>query len=152
MKIVTVSLSKTIPTGAFMNDKVGMEATVEGEETAESVLSELSNRINKWHELQYKPGWTGPSDWVSSPTIDKPQTIEMREIPTIEMREIPTISKNADNHNETLELIQNAPDMEALLSFKLLANNNAILYAAYCERFKWLLEPGNFAEGLDKNE
>jgi hypothetical protein len=51
---------------------------------------------------------------------------------------IPTISKDSDNHNETLDFIQNAPNMEALLSFKLLANNNAILYAAYCERLKEL--------------
>lgn len=49
MKITTVSLSRTIPTGPYMNDKIGMEASVEDGDTPERVLNELLLQIDQWH-------------------------------------------------------------------------------------------------------
>jgi hypothetical protein len=49
MKITTVSLSRTIPTGAFMNDKVTLEASLHPGESHETVLDNLSHLINDWH-------------------------------------------------------------------------------------------------------
>ena len=50
MKITTVSLSRTIPTGAYMNDKIGIEASLEPGESESDVLHLLSARIEKWHK------------------------------------------------------------------------------------------------------
>lgn len=53
MKIEKVSLSKTIPTGSYMNDKVGAEATLEVGETAEDGLSKLNKLITEWHKSEH---------------------------------------------------------------------------------------------------
>lgn len=50
MKITTVSLSRTIPTGAYMNDKIGLEASLDLGESESDVLHLLSARIEKWHK------------------------------------------------------------------------------------------------------
>lgn len=51
---------------------------------------------------------------------------------------IPTISTEKVDPNDTQALIQNAPSLEVLTTFKLLASNNTELYKAYCERLKEL--------------
>lgn len=50
MKITVVSLSRTIPTGPYMNDKITMEASLHPGESHETVLDNLSHLINEWHK------------------------------------------------------------------------------------------------------
>lgn len=50
MKITTVSLSRTIPTGPYMNDKVGMEATIGPDESEVEALDTLQRAIENWHK------------------------------------------------------------------------------------------------------
>ncbi len=53
MKIEKVSISRTIPTGPYMNDKIGMEASLEDGETPEAALSELNKRVTEWHKAEH---------------------------------------------------------------------------------------------------
>ena len=48
------------------------------------------------------------------------------------------IQTERSDPNDTMALIQNAPSMEVLTTFKLLAENDKDLYAAYCHRLKQL--------------
>jgi hypothetical protein len=139
--IKVVSYGMTIGDNKFGNSRPGVvEASIKNGRTLEEALDELDERLNCWHRKRYPTLYqeTKPLEFVPQNPESYRQTD--RFMPEV-VRDIPIISKDSDNHNETLELIQNAPDMEALLSFKLLANNNAILYAAYCERLKYLLAP-----------
>src|ERR1700683_655117 len=89
MKIVSVSLSCTIPTGAFMNDKVGMEATLEPGESEFEALHALSSRIERWHKenkphlyQESKPPthMQGGEAWISAPVNALPQVIDLKEV------------------------------------------------------------------------
>jgi hypothetical protein len=131
MKITTVSLSRTIPTGAYENLKVGMEADLESGESEFDALNKLSHLINDWYGKQYREGipdkllvGQGSTKVFSEPPYSPP----------------PVIQTEKTDPTDTLTLIQNAPDMTALSSFKLLASNNPDLYKAYCSRIKSLAE------------
>lgn len=122
MKITTVSLSRTIPTGPYENVKVGMEATIEPGESEFDALNKLSQLISDWNAKQYRP----------VPEI----------VATVDMRTNgnppPTIDIEKSDPSEYLAFIQNAPDMAALTSFKLIASSEKTLYNAYCQRLKEL--------------
>lgn len=49
MKITTISYSKTIPTGPYMNERIGIEAELEENELPEAALSKAKLLIDKWH-------------------------------------------------------------------------------------------------------
>ncbi len=130
MKITTVSLSRTIPTGAYMNDKITMEASLHPGESHETVLDNLSHLINDWHKKAnphlYDNGVNGsdlPAHLKTEITFGPP----------------PTIQTERADPNDTLALIQNAPSLEILTTFKLLASKDKDLYAAYNLRLKQLV-------------
>ena len=60
--------------------------------------------------------------------------------PPIGGHPIPIISRDEGEPENTLELIQNAPDMRSLSSFKLIAGKNPELYKAYNLRLKELMK------------
>lgn len=131
MKITTVSLSRTIPTGPYMNDKVGMEATLEEGESESDALHTLSARIEKWHK-ENSPHLYQESNPITSGYVSVALPIQVPEIYYTE--QIPS--------TDVLSLIQTAADLETLKSFKVIAGSpgNEELYKAYNSRVKELMK------------
>ena len=127
MKITTVSLSRTIPTGAYMNDKIGLEATLEDGEPYQSALNQLNSLITEWHKKAnphlYQESKPPENSTLITPKDGSPQYY---------------IQTERTDPNDTLTLIQNAPTLEVLTTFKLLAGKDKDLYSAYCQRLKYL--------------
>jgi hypothetical protein len=138
MKITTVSLSRTIPTGPYMSDKVTMEASVHGGESHETVLDNLSHLINDWHRK-------------ANPHLH--QEPEMTRFPPqlgVVAEAIPVISKD----KEKIEIyIDNATSLEELQGMKDECWKHD-LSANYITKFNELNNgrPSEFSEGLDKIE
>lgn len=83
MTIKSISYSKTIPTGPYMNEKIGIEADLGENESPEEALTKASMLIDKWHRESnpqlYQPtieinGMQLPADYmnVSNITIAEP--------------------------------------------------------------------------------
>lgn len=133
MKIERITFGKTIAMPGYNNDKPEIEATLEDGDTLESVLSALNKRLTDWHKAEYphlyqeenKQPWMGPE--VNAPR----QTIEFRRVESI-----PIISEDKGDPDETLRLIQNAPTLEILKTFKVIASSDPskVLYNAYYKR------------------
>lgn len=65
MKITTVSLSRTIPTGSFQNEKIGFEATLEPGESCAEALNQLNHLITQWHREANPHLYQEPASAVS---------------------------------------------------------------------------------------
>lgn len=139
MKITTVSLSRTIPTGPYMNDKIGMEATLEEGESESDALHTLSARIEKWHKENsphlyqddkqpFIPGTDFPPHMKTEITFGPPPVIDY--------------GKHSQNPEDILEEIKSASSLEILKSFKVIAGSpgNEELYKAYNSRVKELMK------------
>src|SRR3990172_7780362 len=49
MKITTVKYEKLFPTGSYLNERIGMEATLDDEEDEHKVLQLLKNLVENFH-------------------------------------------------------------------------------------------------------
>jgi hypothetical protein len=118
MKIISVSLSKTIPTGAYANVKIGMEGTIDEGENPLDGLDRLKRLIDAWYINEYPP--TEPISVVSqwdanykSPpstltTTSGSQPIEIN----IQDEKISIAIENADNLDELAEVKVKYPVMK----------------------------------------
>lgn len=63
MKIEKIFYQKLFPTGAYSNEKIGIEAIVEPGETAEQCLSAAKAKIDEWHKRN------NPQDYMADATV-----------------------------------------------------------------------------------
>lgn len=144
MKITKVSYQKTYSIGPYLTDRVGFEAEPSNDwvredgklewETPEIILSRLENLADEWHKKEhphlYQQEVKGfgdlPENQKTKVTFGPPPTIEYEKEP-------------APNY---LTLIQEAPDLDALKSFKVIASSDPTkeLYNAYNKRLKELIK------------
>ena len=117
MKITTVSLSKTIPTGPYMNDKIGLEATLSPGESEFEALDMLNKTIDEWHKK------SNPHLYQEE-KYPQPMTVVYEKSP---------IAMATSN---TLEAIKTAATLEELKSYKLVASVDKELYNVYNQRVK----------------
>lgn len=135
MKIEKVSISRTIPTGAYMNDKISMEASLHPGESHETVLDNLSHLINDWHKKANPHLYQTEEDArFNHMTSGQIQPTKVTFTPTPEIN----IQHKTIDPEDTLALIQNAPSLEVLTTFKLLAGKDKVWYSAYNQRVKEL--------------
>jgi hypothetical protein len=126
--ITKISHGLTIGDLKFGNARPGIvEATLKPGETLEQALDELDERLTAWHRKRY-------------PHLYQEGEKKIGDFPKSEVTygPLPIISKDTEEPENTLELIENAPDMAALASFKLLASRTPEFYKAYCDRLKYL--------------
>lgn len=131
MKIERITFGKTIAMPGYNNDKPEIEATLEDGDTLESVLSALNKRLTDWHKVEY------PHLYQEGPVEAQPFVRSNYQSPEKELK-IEYI--NTDTIADTLTEIQNAPTLEILKTFKVIASSDPskVLYNAYCERLKEL--------------
>src|ERR1700743_2037664 len=128
MKINTVSLSRTIPTGAYANVKIGMEGTLEGEESPFDALDKLKRLIDNWYIHEYPPQESKPID----PDLIKYQGIQVNAVPSP-----PQVIDY--KQKESLEIaIDNATSLESLAEIKE-ACGKAGLATQYMKRLNQLI-------------
>lgn len=125
MKIERITFGKTIAMPGYNNDKPEVEAILEPGETLEQALSALNKRLADWHKAEY------PNLYQES----KPMEGYVKSDFTVPNQAFHVDRTQAE---DPLILIQNAPDMVALSSFKLIVSTNQDLYKAYCKRLKEL--------------
>lgn len=131
MNIIKVSYEKLFPTAPYLNEKIGFEAEInEEKETPEQVLSQLSEIAEEWHKAnnphlyqEIKPATSGYAS--AALPIQVPEIYYTEQIPS----------------TDVLSLIQTAPDLETLKSFKVIAGSpgNEELYKAYNNRVAELI-------------
>jgi|ERR1700677_536675 len=127
--IEKVAYGVTIGDNKFGNSRPGVvEATLKPGKTLEDALDELDDRLNAWHRKKY------PHLYQES---KQPETVRSFT-PQQTGPSVMEIQTERSDPNDTMALIQNAPSMEVLTTFKLLAENDKDLYAAYCHRLKQL--------------
>lgn len=139
MKIEKVSISRTIPTGPYMNDKISMEASLHGGESHETVLDNLSYLINEWHKKSnphlYQEGVQQPKElghgFAAHLVPGVNQSMQQSH---------PVIKTETSDPAHILTAIQSAPTLEELKTYKTLAASDPtkILYNAYNQRIKEL--------------
>lgn len=86
----------------------------------------IEKLLDKWHTKK-----TSGTPFESL----KPEIVVYSSVTTI-----PIISEDKGKPEDTLYLIQNAPTLEILKTFKVIASSDPskVLYNAYCERLKYL--------------
>lgn len=138
MKITKVAFEKTIGMPNYSNDKpIVVECILEGNETKEEAWTKLNQDMIAWHQKEYPHLYPYSSPVASSA---KGRVNES----------MPIISTEKFDPNDNLSLIQNAPSLEVLKTFKLIASVGGPLYDAYCHRIKELSNgPKNFTDGLE---
>lgn len=127
MKITTVSLSRTIPTGPYMNDKIGMEATLEPTDTPESVLDKLSQLINDFHKSSNQEN-------QPPPISERPFAYRQETIPTISK----DIAPESDRIATMIADIYSCAEIKVLEGYRLLAKTKPEFQAAYDQQMKKL--------------
>lgn len=149
MKIEKVSLSRTIPTGPYMNDKIGMEATLEPGENESDALHALSGRIEKWHKENAPHLYQDSTSLPFVHTNHAHKDIFLSEVTTYHSVTLPIISKD----KEKIEIaIDNAESVEEL---KIIKKAYELMPAScltqYNKRMAELSsgKPTNFTEGLE---
>lgn len=142
MKIEKVIISRTIPTGPYMNDKIGIEASLEPGESESEVLAILSKKIDSWHRQANPHLYQESSEFTpiyKGGTIDKPNT----------NGPIPIISKDKErieiaiDNAETIDDLRNVKAKYDLMPASLLKSYNKKMAELSSER------PKNFTEGLE---
>jgi hypothetical protein len=119
--IVTAHIKFSIGTTFLDNFFTAEDERKEGESIEDGVLRVRSHLVKAVEILKKETlSKTPVSEWMA-PT-PPPENWQIQK----------------DDPSDTLSLIQNAPDMTALASFKLPAGKNPDLYKAYCERLKYL--------------
>lgn len=126
-EIIKISHGLTIGDLKYGNARPGVvEATLRPGETMEQALDELDERLNAWHRKRYPHLYQEQSTEENFPMAHRP-------IGTIQVENTP-----ADG-DEALYLIKNAPSLEILSTFRLIAGSgNEVLYTAYNQRVKEL--------------
>lgn len=119
-------LSKGFYYGEFLQHKPGLGCEITGDTTDDEALDMLEKLLNKWHT---KKTFGTPFESL------KPETVVYSSIATI-----PIISEDKGKPGDTLTEIQNAPTLEILKTFKVIASSDPskVLYNAYCARLKQL--------------
>jgi len=137
-EITKVILIRTIPVGQFLNDKIGMEMSISGDESPEEQLSLLKKRIDEWHRKEYPHIYQEETYPQSFPNPNRFERITDSKEPMTVIYEKGPIAIATDN---TLEAIKTAPTLEILKSFKIIASSDPskVLYNAYNKRLKELV-------------
>lgn len=119
IKVKAASLSKGYYYDSYLQHKPGLECEITGDTTEEEALDMLENILDKWHTKK-----------TSGTPFEKlkPETSVTSSI----------VQTEKSDPNDTLALIQNAPALEILKTFKLLSSTDKTLYEAYCTRIKEL--------------
>lgn len=149
MKIEKVSLSRTIPTGPYMNDKIGMEATLEPGENESDALHALSGRIEKWHKENAAHLYQESSTAVYS--VPNGVTPGAEPIATYKYRPevIGIISKDHEKIEIAIDNAETADDLKKIKAhYEFLP---ASLINHYNKRLQELTtgRPQNFTDGLE---
>lgn len=121
-EIIKISHGLTIGDLKYGNARPGVvEATLKPGETMEQALDELDERLNAWHRKRY------------------PHLYEEEAKPTNQPIGIIHVENTPADGDEALSLIKNAPSLEILSTFRLIAGSgNEVLYKAYNQRVKEL--------------
>ena len=122
-KITSINYSKLYALGAFMNERIGVEATIDEGEDPKAVLQELKKLTNEFHfennkEL-YEMKGTKVTDIVEGEPVIKvdPKTSQVQSI----IKDISTVT-----------------DLVVLDSYKMIAKNNPEIQTAYDNQLKVL--------------
>jgi hypothetical protein len=124
MKITTVTYQKTYSIGPYLTERIGFEAQPEGNpgDAPMDMLTMLEELADEWHKKAH-------------PHLQ--QEPELTRFPP-QLGVVAEIQTERTDPNDTLALIQNAPTLEVLTTFKLLVGKDTDLYNAYCKRIKEL--------------
>lgn len=122
MKIITVSYNKTYPTGAYANEKIGMEATIdELTESAADAIYQLRHYCDEIHKKNnphlYQEQGTVV---VSSQWEEKYHT---QEQPTVTTYSTQPIENQLTQEQKIHNLITQSTSIPELEQYKLLSNN-----------------------------
>ena len=115
MKITTINLQRTIPTGAYENVKIGAEASVGETETPEEALKLLS----AWLDMCYR-----------DMNIQEMRGTQERIIEKVEPK---------TQMEKLIEAIRGSSDLKVLDSFKILVKGKPEAETAYSETEKNLI-------------
>jgi hypothetical protein len=129
MKIVTVSLSRTIPTGPYANVKIGMEGTLEGEESPFDALDKLKRLIDNWYIKEYPPQESNPEPSLTRfpPPLTGPAVIEIQ-----------TDKGPDDRIAAMIADIYSCTEIKVLEGYRLLAKTKPEFQAAYDQQMEKL--------------
>jgi hypothetical protein len=123
MKIDRISYQKLFPLGVYINERIGMEATLDPEDIAEDKLSELKNMVEFTHKSLnpqlYKNG-NEPliSGFIPDEQVEKDSKERRIEMFIKEIERCATLDGN-----------------NGLLTYRLLANNTPELKEVYDKKF-----------------
>lgn len=143
MTIEKVTYQKAFATGPFLQEKIGIEIFVTPDDDADMVFKMAKDRVDAWHkeanphlyqEETYPQSFPNPNRFDHITDSKNPMQV------TYQNGAIPIISEDKGKPENTLYLIQNAPTLEILKTFKVIASSNPskVLYNAYCQRIKEL--------------
>lgn len=118
MKINKVFYEKLFPTGSFLNERIGMEASLDPGDDEQGALHSLKEKVEKFHK-------------DSNPLLD---TVAPDQQPIISEKPIPADQRIA----VIIADIYSCKELKVLESYKLMVKGNPELQAAYDQKFKEL--------------
>lgn len=138
MKIITVSYSKTYPTGAYANEKIGMEATIdETQEKVSDALFQLRHYCDEIHKKN-NPHLYQEQDQLYNQIVEGAKyRQEMASITNIRPPES-SEKISPEQETEALMLAISEATAEELPQYQLLAAKNQKTMGAYNKRKKQL--------------
>ena len=137
MKITKVSYQKTYSIGPYLTDRVGFEADLGDNESCTEALAQLRKEADDWH-IKTNPHSYQESESMRGQIIR--ETIKGAAQSSLPIGPPAPMQIEKDNPEDILDLIQNAPSLEVLKTFKVLASSDPskVLYNAYNKRLKEL--------------
>jgi hypothetical protein len=131
MKVTSISFQKTIPTGPYMNEKLGVDIELSEGEHPEEAFTHAKELIDKWHKdnnphlYADKPESPFGNSYSSAPFIPP-------------LPEVQVEKPIQDRTQALIADINSCKEIKVLESYKLIARSNPDLKAAYDLKYESL--------------
>lgn len=129
MKITTINYQKVFPLGAYVNEKIGLEMSVDDGDNIDEAFKTAKKVVEIWHRNS-NPGLEVQVNYAAVP--GHPEYVE------------PSPQEKKDSkqsaEEKMIQAISTCTSIETLSTFKLLVKNNEVFQKAYNERLKQLGE------------
>jgi len=119
MNITSVSYVKLFPLGMYINEKIGVEVSLEAGEDAMLALDTARNLVHEYHEKNNPIPFAGVTAIADNPTI-------------------PNVQVDKEPPKSLVEQIESCTELKVLESYRLIAKTNPECQTAYDNKLKEL--------------
>ncbi len=125
MNITSVSYVKLFPLGMYINEKIGVEVSLEAGEDAMLALDTARNLVHEYHEKNNPTPYSG----ISVVADNVP-------VPEVQINEPPAVKQTKEERQKAD--IASSPDVKTLESYRLIVKKYPYLQEVYDETMKKL--------------